>query len=135
MKKIIAFVAAFGLTALVGGIIGYRAGKTDASVDDFKIYDGWLIGYYGFPEDRKIELQDFLKARYYYFANRVPANVLGEPYDFGSVDFRGAAIGKDLTSPKHEYELFKAKPVTFKKPYVADGNMERANSNNVPPVK
>ena len=135
MKKIIIFVAAFGLTALVGGIIGYRAGRNDAVIEDFKVYNAGLVDYYGFPEDRKIELQDFLKARYYYFANRVPANVLGEPYDFGSVDFKGMAVSRELTTPKHEYELFKSKPVTFKKPYVADGNMERANSNNVPPVK
>lgn len=125
MKKITIFVAAFGLTALIGGIIGYRAGKSDAAIEDFNVYDGNLIGYFGFPEDRKLPLADFLKARYYYFANRVPASVLGEPYDFGSVDFKGAAIGKDLTTPKREYELFKAKKVTFKLPYVADGDKKQ----------
>jgi hypothetical protein len=116
MKKIILAFIALIFTALIGYFVGEFQGRSAASVEDFKVYNAWLIGYYGFPEDRKIELQDFLKARYYYFANRVPASVLGEPYDFGGVNFIGPGIGKDLTSPQHEYELFKAKSV-LKKPF------------------
>ena len=116
MKKVIIFVIALIVAALIGNTIGQFQGRTDASIDDFKVYNAWLISYYGFPDNRKIELQNFLKARYYYFANRVPASVLGEPYDFGDVNFTGAAIGKDLTSAQHEYELFKAKNL-LKKPF------------------
>jgi len=117
MKKIITTVIISLFTSLIGYIIGQFQGRSDASVESFKVYNVWLISYYGFPENRKIELPDFLKARYYYFANRVPVGVLGEPYDFGDVNFVGPAIGKDLTSPQHEYQLFKDKKVTFKKPF------------------
>jgi hypothetical protein len=122
MKKLIITVAISCLAALIGGVVGYRAGRNDVLTTDFETYNADLIGYYGFPEPPKVELTDFLKARYYYFANRVPTSVLGEPYDFGSVDFRGLTIGKGPTSPLNEYQIFKAKKVTFKKPYVADGN-------------
>lgn len=109
--------------ALIGGVVGYRAGRSDALIEDFKTYNGDLIGYYSFPGTQKVELKDFLIARYYYFANRIPMSVLGEPYDYGNVDFNGLPIGKDMTTPAHEYELFKAKKVMFQKPFEAPNSV------------
>ena len=122
-QKLIIIGTAFCLTILISYVVGYHARKAETAVEDFNTYQEALVGYYGFPEERKIELADFLKARYYYFANRVPPSVLGEPYDFGSVDFKGMAIGQELTTPKREYELFKAKKVTFKKPFEAPNSV------------
>jgi hypothetical protein len=115
MKKIIIIAVAFCLMALIGVVVGYHAGRNDALIEDFKTYNGDLIGYYGLPGTSKVELKDFLRARYYYFANRVPASVLGEPHDYGSVDFNSLSIGKDVTTPTHEYELFKARNLISKK--------------------
>jgi hypothetical protein len=118
MKRLIATIAISCVAMLVGGLVGYFEGKNDVLTDDFQTYNADLVSYYAFPEAHKVELKDFLMARYYYFANRIPENRLREPYDFGSVDFRGLTIGNGPTSPQNEYQLFKDKKVTFKKPYV-----------------
>lgn len=123
MKTIVRISIVFVLTALVSGTIGYRCGKTDATIEDFKIYRAWLIGYYGFTETNSVTLADFLKARYYYTANRMPTSALGEPYDFGDVDFIGSTIGAEETTPSREYELFKAKKVKFQKPFEASNSV------------
>jgi hypothetical protein len=66
MKKLIIAIIALIFAALIGYFAGYFQGRSAASVEDFKVYNAWLISYYGFPEDRKITLPEFLKARYYY---------------------------------------------------------------------
>lgn len=121
MKSPIIVIAISGVAMVTGGLVGYNKGRNAVLTDDFQTYNADLVSYYAFPEARKVELQDFLKARYYYFANQIPEASLGEPYDFGSVDFRGLTIGKGPTSPQHEYQLFKDKKVLFKKPYVEGG--------------
>jgi hypothetical protein len=130
IKRAIIGIAIFGAAMLIGGFVGYNKGRNAVLIDDFQTYNADLVSYSAFPEARKVGLNDFLKARYYYFANQIPESSLVEPYDFGSVDFRGLTIGKGPTSPQHEYELFKDKKVSFKKPYVADGD-----SNSVPAVR
>ena len=130
MKKLILIVACACFTILLGGILGYRKGKSDAAIESFDTYRGDLIIYYGFPEFRKIELQDFLKARYYYFANRVPSGYLESPYDYGNVDFKGLSIGKGPTMPQHEYQVFKEKKLPFKEPkFVSNESASPLNTN------
>jgi hypothetical protein len=102
-------------TLFLGFISGYRRGKEDVTAEEFHTYDADLIVYTGFKEYRELPLKEFLKARYYYFANRIPSSSLKSAYDYGSVDFKGLSIGAGPTSPIHEYQMFKLKHITFKK--------------------
>jgi hypothetical protein len=128
MKRLIFILAGVCVTMMLGGILGYRKGKSEAAIENYDTYRADLISYYGFPEHRKIQLKDFLKARYYYFANRVPSTYLESPYDYGNVDFQGLTIGKGPTTPRREYQVFKEMKVFFKEPGL--GNDERANPEN-----
>lgn len=99
---------------LIGvGIACYRRGAQDVLLNDFKTYQGNLVHLESFSEDANVDLKAFSKARYYYFANRIPKAYLGAPYDFGPVDFKGLGIGKGPTTAQHEYLKFKALNVTF----------------------
>jgi hypothetical protein len=116
MKKNAFIILALCATAIISGVTGYLKGRQSAFLEDFKTYSADLISLNGFPENQKLELRDFLKARYYYIANKMPESYLGVPYDYGNVDFHGLTIGKGPTAPKHEYQLFKARKVQFREP-------------------
>lgn len=122
MKKTVTIIVILAVGFVIGNTIGQYSGQRDAAVEDYRVYSAWLISYNSSPQTAKIDLNEFLKARYYYYGNRVSASVLGDPYDFGAVDFIGPAIGKDLTSPKHEYEIFKERKGTFQKPFERQSN-------------
>jgi hypothetical protein len=102
------------VTATVAGLIGYVQGRKAVLTAEFTTYAADLVTYYSEPEARRVELEAFLKARYYYLANRVPKRYLGAPYDYGEADFRWLAIGKGPTTPRHEYERFKSLDVRFR---------------------
>lgn len=116
MKTRYFWVALCLLTGFVlGSSLGYHRGRMESSIEDFKTYDIWLTSYYGYPQYENFQLSDFLKARYYYFANRIPASAVEGHFDYGNVSFVGPAIGEDLTSPAYEYEVFKKRNADAKR--------------------
>ena len=94
---------------VIGDSLGYYQGRRDSSIANYKTYNIWLTSYYGYSKYNGFPLADFLKARYYYFANRIPVSAFDEHYDFGGVDFTGPAIGGDMTTPSYEYQMFRKK--------------------------
>jgi hypothetical protein len=93
---------------VIGDSFGYHRGKRDSSIENFEVYDIWLTSYYGYSKYKGFPLVDFLKARYYYFANRIPGSAFNG-HDYGNINFTGPAIGSDMTSPSYEYQVFKRK--------------------------
>jgi hypothetical protein len=107
-KKLTLAVSGFVLCLLLTAA-AYFKGRNDVLVNDFKTYHANLIGFDQVSPDA--EFKDYLKARYYYFANRVPKDVLaGSDKDYGPVStnaLRGLTIGKGPTTPQEEYRKFK----------------------------
>ncbi len=51
------------------------------------------------------ELEEYVKARYYYLANRIPKSGLGNPHDYGAVstNIQHLAVFKGPSSGQAEY--------------------------------
>ncbi len=98
--------------------VAYIKGRNDVWIAEYKTYDANLIGLNNFETNHPPELKEFMKARYYYLANKIPRTWLGSPFDYGPVSTNVAhlAIGKGPTTAKHEYELFKEQKVNFREP-------------------
>lgn len=114
MKKRILMVALFCIAVLSAFIAGYLKGRQNAFLEDFKTYSADLVIYSDLSTNAKVGIKEFLKARYYYTANKLPDGWLGVPYDYGSVDFSNLTIGKGPTTPRQEYQTFKEKKVSFR---------------------
>lgn len=88
-------------------IVGYLKGQEDTLTAELKVYYGNLVAA-NVPADSA--LVDFLKARYYYLANRIPDN--RRPYparDFGPITnmiAKTLAIGKGPTGADAEYKVY-----------------------------
>src|SRR6059058_1071630 len=107
IKVIIAFL--FCLILLAVAVGAYVKGRDDVWVAEYKIYEANLIELEYFETNQPPALNEFMKGRYYYLANKIPQSDLGSPYDFGPVSTIVAhlGVGKGPTAPQHEYELFK----------------------------
>lgn len=103
------------LTVIMGS---YVKGRSDVWNMEYKTYEENLITLKYFETNKSPELSDFMKARYYYLANKLSRSLLGSPYDFGPVGTNAAhlGIGKGPTTPLHEYELFKKKNIETREP-------------------
>jgi hypothetical protein len=117
MRKCITAVL-FGLLCITATICAYNKGRDDVWISEFKLYDANLIKIQHFETNIPPELKEYMKGRYYYLANKIPNNWLGNPYDYGEVNSNviHLVIGKGDIGPRYEYEIFKQKKVTFKDP-------------------
>ena len=100
---------------LVMVVLAYLKGRNDVWISEFKIYDGNLINIQNFETNTPPEVKEFMKARYYYLANKIPESWLGSPYDYGQVstNIQHLVSGKGDTGPRYEYQVFKSKPLIF----------------------
>ena len=104
MWKVVILLSAT-IAAFAGG---YSRGRNAVLIAEFKVYYGNLVAR-TVPADSP--LADFLKARYYYLANRIPNRELPLPVrDFGPVTndlARALAIGKGPTRADAEYQSYR----------------------------
>jgi len=86
----------------------YWLGRRDVWILELKTYEGNLIVVQNFQTNLPPQLGEFLKARYYFLANKVPRNWMPTK-NYGPVSDEVAklGIGKGPTTAKHEYESFK----------------------------
>jgi hypothetical protein len=101
-----------GLTLLVVLAVGfgaYHMGQRDVWLSEFKTYDGNLVYVNYLHTNYSPELKEFLKARYYYLANRIPKSWLVGSHDYGPVATNVSAltVGKGPTTSAVEYPKFK----------------------------
>jgi hypothetical protein len=96
-------------------------GRNSVLIGEFKTCGGNLTYLTHFNKGAPSEeLKDFMKARYYYLANRIPRCYLeGAAIDYGQVSTNtnaGVSIGKGPTTGQEEYRLFKEKGVRLRRP-------------------
>jgi hypothetical protein len=128
MKSKVLTVLLACATAIIGGVLGYIRGRNDIQLENYKTYVLNVSSYY--EAHSNVDFGDYLKARYYYFANRIPQRFLTIPaYDYGPVDFKGFSIGKGPTTPKCEYEHFKERKVSHK-PFDYRTKSDKATATN-----
>ena len=104
MKKgIISFVAC--LIALGALIIAYQRGRNDVWVTEFKVCQANMLWLTYWDTNQPPALKEYVKARYYYLANRIPKSWLGKPCDYGAVSTNVAdlAVFKGPSSGQSEY--------------------------------
>jgi hypothetical protein len=127
MKRKLKFIVIYCvllLPAFVAGAIwgitwGIGEGELRARVENYKIYNVALSHYYDRPEARGIELKDYLKARYYYFASQLSENWLAQTADDYGPPGPTAYLPIDKCcegTPQEYYQLFKQKKVRFSTP-------------------
>ncbi len=84
MKTRIVKPLVWGLLSLVLVVAAYLKGRTDVWTAEFKVYHGNLTSFV--DAEHAPELKAFLKARYYYLANKIPKSWLeGAAKDYGTV--------------------------------------------------
>lgn len=99
------------LLCLMGmaGIIGaYLKGRNDVWIGEFKQTQANMLTLTQWETNHPPELREFIKARYYYVANRTPRAWVGRPYDYGMVSTNIVHLTsfKGPTSAQEEYRLF-----------------------------
>jgi hypothetical protein len=102
-------VRLLALLAVVAAVIGaYIKGRNDVLIAEFKQYSANLLALTQYETNQPPELKDFVKARYYYLANRTPKSWVGRPYDYGAVSTNLVHLTcfKGPTSAQEEYRLF-----------------------------
>lgn len=108
----IGIVLAAILTAVVGGV-AYKKGLEAVILSDFKVYYGDLVALQTLKSSDAAVLGEFLKARYYYLANRLPEELLPiNAPDLGPVTneiVSSLSIGKGPTSSGIEYSNYVAR--------------------------
>ena len=94
---------------VAGAIIGaYLRGRNDVWIGEFKECQGNMLTLTVWETNHPPELKEFVKARYYYLANKIPKSWLGNPHDYGEVSINVAhlAVFKGQTSGQEEYRRF-----------------------------
>jgi hypothetical protein len=116
VKKINLVIPLALLICVIGSLAGYRKGRRDVWIEQFKVYSGILIDVTNFRTNASPELIEFLKARYYYVANKLPENWIGTPYDYGDINTNllQFSIGKGPTTATEEYRHFKDRGIPMR---------------------
>ena len=94
---------------VVGALIGaYVMGRRDVWIMEFKECQGNMLTLTVWETNHPPELKEFVKARYYYLANKIPKSWVGRPYDYGAVSTNVIHLTgfKGRTSGQEEYRLF-----------------------------
>jgi len=97
------------LIAAVVAIVGaYIKGRNDVLIGEFKQYQANVLTLTHWETNQPPELKEFVKAHYYYLANRTPKNWVGRPYDYGAVSTNVIHLTgfKGPTSAQEEYRKF-----------------------------
>lgn len=105
-KIIVRFViASIFLSAVIGA---YLRGRNDVWKNEFKECRANMLMLTYWETNQPPELKEYIKARYYYLANKVPKDFIGEPRDFGAVstNVAGLAVFKGPSSGQAEYLNF-----------------------------
>lgn len=115
MKTRIVKPLVWALLSLVLVVAAYLKGRTDVWTAEFKVYHGNLTIFV--DAEHAPELKAFLKARYYYLANKIPKSWLeGAAKDYGTVttnELNRIVAGKGPTSAQEEYQKFKNRGVSL----------------------
>lgn len=106
-KVTVSVMAAIGLVAAINAV--YRWGQQSVWKTAFKECHAHLQTLTQWETNRPPELREYLKARYYHLANRVPKEFVGEPRDYGPVDTNVAtlAVFKGPSSGQLEYAAYR----------------------------
>ena len=103
VMRILVFLVA--VAAIIGA---YFKGRRDVLVGEFKQYEASLLSLTQLETNHPPELKEFVKAHYYYLANRAPKSWVGRPEDYGAVSTNILHLTgfKGPTSAQEEYRLF-----------------------------
>ena len=105
-KTILRFII---VAAIFAALIGaYLRGRRDVWVNEFKTCQAHMTALTYWETNQPPELREYVKARYYYLANRIPKEWLGNPKDFGDVSTNvdHLATFKGPSSGHSEYRDF-----------------------------
>ena len=96
------------LVAIAAIIGAYFKGRKDVLVGEFKQYQANMLTLTQWETNHPPELKEFVKAHYYYLANRTPKSWIGRPDDYGAVSTNIVHLTgfKGPTSAQEEYRLF-----------------------------
>lgn len=97
------------LLVAVAAVVGaYIKGREDVLIREFKHYQANMLTLTQWETNQPHELREFVKAHYYYLANRTPKSWVGRPYDYGAVSTNVIHLTgfKGPTSAQEEYRKF-----------------------------
>src|SRR5271165_5925994 len=96
------------LVAVAAIISAYFKGRNDVCISEFKQYQANMSTLTQWETNHPPELKEFIKAHYYFLANRTPKSWVGHPYDYGAVSTNIVHLTgfKGPTSAQEEYRLF-----------------------------
>ena len=116
MKKQGILVPIFFVILVLVAAGAYWRGRRDVWIWEYKVYQANLLILTEWHTNEPPILEEFIKGRYYYLANKIPKNWLGTPYDYGSVSTNVAflGVGKGDTSAGNEYRIFKERGVPLR---------------------
>lgn len=102
-KVVVGILTAFGFVSAIAG--AYFWGQEAVWKAEFKTCRAHLQTLTQWETNRPPELREYLKARYYHSANRVPKDFVGQPVDYGPVGTNVAtlAVFKGPSSGQTEY--------------------------------
>jgi len=92
--------------AVIAAIIGaYLRGQNDFLKTEYKECQAHLTELTYWETNQPAELKDYIKARYYYLANRIPKDWVGTPHDYGPIEtnIQHIAVFKGPSSGQLEY--------------------------------
>lgn len=97
-------------------VAAYLKGRHDVWIGEFKQYQANMLTLTHWETNHPPELKEFVKAHYYYMANRTPKSWVGRPYDYGAVSTNIIHLTgfKGPTSAQEEYRLFLERFATTK---------------------
>lgn len=92
------------ITAVTASIAFYE-GRQSVWIMEFKTYQINLVVGKTIPVSG--DIYEFMKARYYYLANKIPKSYVEGSHDYGTVsNLNVSSIGKGPTTPSEEYRKF-----------------------------
>jgi len=99
------------IVLLLAGLIfvgAFFEGRKDVWENEFKECQANMLTLTYWETNQPPKLKEYIKARYYYLANKVPKDFVGEPKDFGAVSTNVAdlAVFKGPSSGQAEYLNF-----------------------------
>ncbi len=105
-KGVMRVLVLLALVAIIAG--AYIKGRNDVLIGEFKQYQANLLTLTHWETNQPPELKEFVKAHYYYLANRTPKQWVGRPYDYGAVTTNLIHLTgfKGPTSAQEEYRGF-----------------------------
>lgn len=112
MYKRIAIVLFYIITITIAVYTAYMKGRNDVWLSEYEVAkSNILLATQFYTNECSPDLRDFLKCRYYYLANKIPAGSLDGVYDYGSIstNIDYLNVGIEMTSAQREYRLFQQK--------------------------